>query len=237
MATDRVQPPHSERLDRPRLVGSLVCTLLILALCLFVPAGTWAWTRGWLFFAVLVAASVVILLYLQRVNPEVIIARTNRHEGTKGWDRLWLGLFIPAFGSILPVAALDDGRFHWSQAPGWVCGIGYILLLAGLAGLTWAEAVNKFFEPTVRIQTDRGHTVIDTGPYAFVRHPGYVAAVPLVLGLALSLGSYWALVPAALCYLLLIVRTAQEDRTLQRELPGYKDYAQRVRYRLVPGIW
>jgi protein-S-isoprenylcysteine O-methyltransferase Ste14 len=103
--------------------------------------------------------------------------------------------------------------------------------------MTWAESVNKFFEPTVRIQTDRGHTVIDSGPYALVRHPGYLAAGLLVLGLPLSLGSYWALVPAALSNVLLVVRTALEDRTLREELPGYKEYTQRVRYRLVPGVW
>jgi protein-S-isoprenylcysteine O-methyltransferase Ste14 len=97
--------------------------------------------------------------------------------------------------------------------------------------------VNRHFEPTVRIQTDRGHTVIDTGPYALVRHPGYVAASLLVLGMPLSLGSYWASIPAILSYLLLVVRTALEDRTLQDELPGYKEYARRVRYRLLPGVW
>ena len=103
--------------------------------------------------------------------------------------------------------------------------------------MTWAESVNKFFEPTVRIQTDRGHTVIDTGPYALVRHPGYVAAGLLILGLPLSLGSYWAagtrrdLLPAP------GRGTALEDRTLRGELPGYKEYARRVRYRLIPGQW
>jgi protein-S-isoprenylcysteine O-methyltransferase Ste14 len=237
MATSEAQPRQPERTDRRRLITGIVWTLLILVLCLFLPAGTWAWTRGWLFFVAVVATSVVITLYLRRVNPEVIAARVNRHEGTKRWDRWLLGLFLPAMVSILPVAALDDGRFRWSHVPWWACGIGYVLLLAGLAGLTWAESVNKFFEPTVRIQTDRGHTVIDTGPYALVRHPGYVAAGLLVLGLPLSLGSFWALVPAVISYLLLVVRTALEDRTLQEELPGYMEYVRRVRYRLVPGVW
>jgi protein-S-isoprenylcysteine O-methyltransferase Ste14 len=237
MVTSEDQPRPPEPTDRRRLITGTVWTLLILVLCLFLPAGTWAWTRGWLFFGVVVAASVVITLYLRRVNPEVIAARVNRHEGTKGWDRLLLGLFLPTMVSILPVAALDDGRYHWFHVPWWVCGVGYVLLIAGLAGLTWAESVNKFFEPTVRIQTDRGHTVIDTGPYALVRHPGYVAAGLLVLGLPLSLGSFWALVPAVISYLLLVVRTALEDRTLQEELPGYMEYVRRVRYRLVPGVW
>jgi protein-S-isoprenylcysteine O-methyltransferase Ste14 len=111
------------------------------------------------------------------------------------------------------------------------------LLIAGMAGMTWAESVSKFFEPTVRIQTDRGHRVIDTGPYAIVRHPGYVAACVLFMGMPLSLGSFWALVPAAVSCLLLVVRTVLEDKTLRNELVGYEEYTQRVRYRLVPGVW
>lgn len=232
---DRPQEP--ERADRRRLVVWTVGSLLILALCLFLPAGTWAWTRGWLFFGVMVVAGVVMTLYLRRVNPEVIAARVNRHEGTKGWDRVLMALFLPTMASILPVAALDDGRYHWSHVPWWACVAGYILVLAGLAGLTWAESVNKFFEPTVRIQVERGHHVIDGGPYALVRHPGYAAAFLLVLGLPLSLGSYWALIPAVVSYVGLIVRTALEDRTLHAELPGYQEYARRVRYRLIPGLW
>ena len=134
------------------------------------------------------------------------------------------------------MAALDDGRFHWFAVPWSVCGIGYVLLVAGMAGITWAESVNKFFEPTVRIQTDRGHTIIDTGPYAIVRHPGYVSAFFVFIGMALSLGSLWALIPAVMACLLLVVRTILEDRTLRTELPGYEEYAQRVRYRLIPGV-
>ena len=226
-----------EPTDRRRLFLGVGWTLLIFLLCLFLPAGNWAWARGWLFFVVVVGTSILITLYLRRVNPDVIAARVNRHEGTKGWDRWLLGILIPAIVSILPVAALDDGRFHWSHVPWWVCGIGYVLLVAGLAGMTWAESVNKFFEPTVRIQTDRGHRVIDTGPYAIVRHPGYVAACLLFMGMPLSLGSFWALIPAVLSCLLLVLRTIWEDRTLRDELVGYEEYTQRVRYRLVPGVW
>jgi protein-S-isoprenylcysteine O-methyltransferase Ste14 len=115
--------------------------------------------------------------------------------------------------------------------------VGYALLAIGMFISAWAGSVNKFAEPTVRIQTDRGHKVIDTGPYAIVRHPGYVAAFFLFSGIALALGSLWALIPAAVASLLLVVRTQLEDRTLQNELEGYKEYAKRVGYRLIPGIW
>jgi protein-S-isoprenylcysteine O-methyltransferase Ste14 len=103
--------------------------------------------------------------------------------------------------------------------------------------VTWAEAVNKFFEPTVRIQTDRGQTVIDSAPYATVRHPGYVGGLLFAVGTALGLGSLWALIPAGIACLLLILRTQWEDQTLQAELPGYREYTERVRYKLIPGVW
>ena len=140
--------------------------------------------------------------------------------------------------TAIPVlAALDGGRFHWFHVPWWACLLGYTLFITGMAGLTWAESVNKFFEPTVRIQTDREQGVIDTGPYAIVRHPGYVAACLFFVGIPLTLGSFWALIPATLSCLLLILRTIWEDRTLRHELAGYEAYAQRVRYRWIPGVW
>ncbi len=237
MATNSDQTRQPEPTERRRLILSIGWTLLIFVLCLFVPAGTLAWSKGWLFFSVVVAASVVITVYLRRVNPDVIAARVNRHKGTKGWDLVLLGLFIPAMVSILPVAALDDGRYHWFPVAWWVCGIGYVLVIAGMAGLTWAESVNKFFEPTVRIQTDRGHTVVDTGPYAIVRHPGYVSGFLVFIGMPLALGSLWALIPAILIGPLLVLRTIWEDQILREELAGYQEYTQRIRYRLIPGVW
>jgi protein-S-isoprenylcysteine O-methyltransferase Ste14 len=238
MASNDNSRQKPEPIDRRRLITSSITSLLFLALCLFVPAGTWAWFRGWLFLVVVVAASVVITVYLRRVNPDVVAARINRHEGTKRWD-LFLGIIflLPTMLAIPIVAALDDGRFHWIHVPWWGCLIGYILLMVGMAGVTWAESVNRFFEPSVRIQTDRGHIVIDTGPYAIVRHPGYVSGFLVFIGMPVCLGSLWALIPAFVVCLLLVLRTMWEDRLLQEELPGYKSYAQRVRYRLFPGVW
>ncbi len=139
--------------------------------------------------------------------------------------------------AILPVAALDAGRFHWSAVPAWAVLSGYVGVLAGIAVTAWAQAVNPFFEPGVRIQSERHQRVIDIGPYRFVRHPGYIAALFLFFGMALALGSFWALVPAALAAALLVLRTSWEDRLLRAELPGYDDYSRRVRWRLVPGVW
>jgi protein-S-isoprenylcysteine O-methyltransferase Ste14 len=238
MVTNDAEPRRPEPVDRRRLITSTVLSLLILVLSLFLPAGTWAWFRGWLFLVVVVGASFVITLHLQRVNPDVVAARVNRTKGTKRWDLL-LGVILglPTILAIPILAAFDDGRYHWLPVPWWGCVLGYALLIAGMAGVTWAESENKFFEPSVRIQTDRGHKVIDTGPYAIIRHPGYVSGFLVFIGMALALGSLWALIPAILLCSLLVLRTIWEERTLQEELAGYKEYAQRVRYRLVPGVW
>ena len=229
------KPPQGT--NRRRLVLRLACLPVFIALLMFLPAGTWAWPKGWLFVLVLLAVISAVFLVLHRVNPEVIVARSRFHEGTKGWDKILLSLYFPAMAAVLFVAALDDGRFHWFTVPWWVCGVGYALLIAGIGIVTWAEGVNKFFEVTVRIQTDRGHEVIDTGPYAIARHPGYVGGILHAVGMALSLGSLWALIPASVASVVLILRTHWEDQTLQEELNGYKEYAMRVRYKLIPGVW
>jgi protein-S-isoprenylcysteine O-methyltransferase Ste14 len=189
------------------------------------------------FVLVLLGVMSAVFPVLHRVNPEVIVARSRFHQGTKIWDKILLSFYFPAMSAVILVAALDDGRFHWLPVPWWVCGVGYALLLVGIGLVTWAESVNKFFEVTVRIQTDRGHSVIDTGPYAIARHPGYVGGILHAIGMALSLGSLWALIPAGTASMVLVVRTQWEDQTLQEELDGYKGYTMRVRYKLIPGVW
>jgi protein-S-isoprenylcysteine O-methyltransferase Ste14 len=217
-ANDKDRQP--QRIDKRRLIGFLLALPVYFALFMFVPAGTWAWTKGWLFIGVFLGIVAVVTLYLWRVNPDVVIARIGFQKGTKRWDRILLSFFFLIVYAIIPVAALDDGRFHWLPLPWWVCGVGYALFLVGMGIVTWAEAVNKFFEVTVRIQTERGHKVIDTGPYTIVRHPGYVGGILFCVGIALCLGSLWALIPAALASVLLILRIQWEDQTLQAELPG-----------------
>jgi protein-S-isoprenylcysteine O-methyltransferase Ste14 len=228
----------AEAIDRRRLAANLVVTFTVLGVLLFLPAGRLDWDRGWIFVGYLAIAAVVITTYLSRVNPDVIAGRVNRHEGNKRWDRLLMGLvFLPLLLATLVVAALDDGRMGWSRVAVWPSVVGYGLMTLAFVGLVWAESVNRFFEPGVRIQTDRGHHVVDTGPYRIVRHPGYLSALALLAGLPLALGSWWAVVPSLAAYGCVVVRTALEDRTLQAELPGYAAYAMRVRYRLLPGVW
>jgi protein-S-isoprenylcysteine O-methyltransferase Ste14 len=218
-------------------INRLAVTLVILAVLLFAPAGRITWARGWLFLLIFTALMSAGIVYFRRANPEMFAVRSRVHPGTKRWDKVIVGLLFLAILAIPPVAGFDDGRFHWSRMSWPIVGLGYFLFVTGMVLMAWAETVNPFFEPGVRIQTERGHHVIDTGPYAIIRHPGYFAAILLFTGVAVSLGSWWALIPAGFGSLLLVLRTVWEDRTLHAELPGYAAYAQRVRFRLVPGVW
>jgi protein-S-isoprenylcysteine O-methyltransferase Ste14 len=218
-------------------IGRVAVTLIILAVLLFVPAGRITWTRGWLFLLVFTLLMFGAIVYFRRVNPQMFAIRSRVHPETKRWDKVVIGLLFLAMFAIPLVAGVDDGRFHWSSMSRLLMGLGYLLLITGWIGVAWAETVNPFFEPGVRIQTERGHRVIDTGLYAIVRHPGYVAASVMFAGFAISLGSWWALIPAGVGSLVLVLRTVWEDRTLHVELPGYATYATRVRFRLIPGIW
>jgi protein-S-isoprenylcysteine O-methyltransferase Ste14 len=215
---------------------SLVVTLAIMGVLLFWPAGTLDWSAGWWFVVAFLACTLIAVVVIWRVNPEIFVARSRIQPGTKAWDYFFIALIIGGFMAVLPVAGLDF-RSGWSNAPGWVVGLGVVLFLLGYAGSIWPVAVNRHFEPGVRIQEDRGQTVIDTGPYAIVRHPGYSAATLLIIGMALMLGSFWALVPAVIAIIGTAVRTLLEEQTLRAGLPGYTEYMQRVRYRWVPGVW
>jgi protein-S-isoprenylcysteine O-methyltransferase Ste14 len=135
------------------------------------------------------------------------------------------------------LGGLDAVRFRWSSMPTWLVIPGVLLYLLAFALGGWAMAVNPYFEPTVRIQHDRGHEVCTAGPYRVVRHPGYAATILGAPGFPLVIGSWWAFLTVGAYVLLFVVRTALEDRFLLRELPGYTDYARRTRYRLIPGIW
>jgi protein-S-isoprenylcysteine O-methyltransferase Ste14 len=229
----QVPPPMSRNTAIAYAVGSPLTLLLLI----FLPAGRLDWWRGWALVGLLILAFSASALVLARVNPVIYRARSRFQPGTLGWDRKLLAIMLPAMVLTLPLAALDGGRFHWSRVPDWLVVVGFAAVLACIAITTWAQAVNPFFEPGVRIQTERHQRVIDTGPYRFVRHPGYVGALLLFAGITLALGSYWALAPAAIAGALLTMRTSWEDRLLRAELAGYADYARRVRYRLVPGFW
>ena len=204
---------------------------------IFWPAGSWAWFQGWLYFVLIALNFLANFVYLWRVNRELIMYRMRVGPGTKIWDWIWTACFGPLFLSIYVVAGFDAVRFGWTDmSPTW-WWLGLLLHVPGAVLFVWSMGVNPFFEKTVRIQTERGHRVIDSGPYAFVRHPGYLGFIGWGLSVPFLLGSWWALLPAVLSVVGIIVRTALEDRTLAAELSGYTAYAERVRYRLLPNVW
>jgi protein-S-isoprenylcysteine O-methyltransferase Ste14 len=215
---------------------SLAVTVAFLALALFAPAGDLTWRGGWLFILVFVAMLAASIPYLRYKNPEIFVARSQIHAGTKSWDKVVLSLLLVALALIFPAAGFDF-RVHGSSVPLWATVVGYLLFSIGYAGSIWVYSVNRFAEPSVRIQSDRGQHVVDVGPYAIVRHPLYLASLFLVIGMPLALGSYWALIPVAAGISVLVLRTKWEDQTLRNELQGYAEYASRVRYRLIPGVW
>jgi protein-S-isoprenylcysteine O-methyltransferase Ste14 len=162
----------------------------------------------------------------------------KKKKDTKKWDKVIVPLYgIFAFYVTALIAGLDIGKYQWSVlGSGWIIP-GVVLHIIGSVLIHWAMITNKHFETTVRIQQDRGHTTITSGPYKYVRHPGYVGAIPWAITMPLIIGSGYAMIPGVIASILLVVRTALEDKTLQKELAGYSEYAKKVRYRLVPGVW
>ena len=212
-------------------------SLLVVAAILFISSGDLGWVWAWVYIAVGVAVLTINALVILPTNPELAVERSRVAENTKGWDRVAVVLIFVSGAGIFLVAGLDE-RFSWSpQLATAVHIVALVAVIIAQAVFTWAMASNRFFAKTVRIQEERGHTVASSGPYRFVRHPGYAANIVTMLAVSLLLGSLWALIPATLCVLAFIIRTALEDKTLQAELNGYKDYAQQTRYRLLPGVW
>lgn len=220
-----------------RIILAIFSLILYMA-SLFLIAGRLDWLQGWVFMAIFLTGQSIHFLYLWRKNPEVLKARARIGRNTKKWDKTWLTFFAILYLAVLYVGALDSGRYEWSRMPDWLLLVGAALYVFFMALVTWAMSVNPHFEKTVRIQHDRNHRVIDTGPYHIVRHPGYIGSIfGFTLSAPLMLGSWWAMIPAGLTTLWLVFRTALEDRTLRRELAGYEEYARRVRYRLIPFVW
>ena len=212
-----------------------VCFILtITAVCLFGSAGRLDWSNAW----VLLGLSLITgLAFTVGRNPELAAERRNVKAG-KSWDKVLVSITVLLGPMAVWITAGLDDRFHRSNGMSSLAlpaGVAAAVLAAALSA--WAMRSNRFFSSVVRIQKDRGHTVVDGGPYRFIRHPGYAGMSVFTLVTPLILGSYWALAPAAATASVIVVRTVMEDLTLHNELDGYADYARRVRYRLMPGIW
>jgi len=213
---------------------------LSIPLVLLVCGGDFGWWQAWVYALLIVAAGIGGRIWAERRHPGLLAERQNikKMQDAKAWDRVLAPLMALSVSFPLVIVAGLDHRFGWSpEFSPWLILLGFLLVATGYAFATWALAENRFFSSLVRIQTDRGHVVCDSGPYRVVRHPGYAGNVLALPGIALVLGSLWTLVPAAAALIIAVIRTVLEDRTLQEELPGYQAYAQRVRYRLIPGIF
>jgi len=188
--------------------------MIFVGIALFLPAGDLWWARGWLFVMVFLVLTAPSVLYLWRTNPDIFAARSKIHRGTKSWDKVLVAVLVVSFMTEFPAAALDAGRFHWSTVPLWLIVLGYVLLAGGFLVSVWAYRVNKFAEPGVRVQAERSQKVIDSGPYAILRHPVYFGGLLVFASIPPALGSLWALIPAAVGTVTMVVRIVMERRRL-----------------------
>jgi len=224
----------------PRHWIRLAVAYLLVPVILLICGGDLGWRQAWLYSLLIVAAGVGGRMWAEQRHPGITAERQNKESfhNAKAWDKVLAPLMAVSLVFPMVVVAGLDHRYHWSsEFQLWLIVIGFILISLGYAFAAWALAENRFFSSMVRIQTDRGHVVCDTGPYRFVRHPGYAGNMLALFGIVLALGSVWTLIPAVVALIITVIRTALEDQTLQEELPGYRDYARRVRYRLIPWIY
>jgi protein-S-isoprenylcysteine O-methyltransferase Ste14 len=218
-------------------VAAVFVVILVMDLLLFLPAGRLDWPAAWILSLLYGVFLLAYAAWGTLKAPDLLKERSQVAENVKTWDKAIMAIYTVLLLATLILAGLDVGRAQWSQMPAalQVLGLVGIVLAAGL--IFWTILTNAYLGRMVRIQEDRGHQVVTGGPYRYVRHPMYVGIILLFPCMALFLGSWWALVPAMLIAMLMVIRAALEDRTLQAELPGYAEYARQVRYRLLPGVW
>jgi protein-S-isoprenylcysteine O-methyltransferase Ste14 len=241
MSTPSVTSPSE---DPPNVTAGILARgaqilvmFIIMGLELFLGSGHLNWRAAWVYLGISLISLAINAVFMLRLNPETVAER-GRPKEMKGWDKLIGGMWLLGQYILIPLAAAFDLRFNWTRefATGWqVVGACVYALAVGLSG--WAMISNAYFSTAVRIQVDRGQQVCRSGPYHFVRHPGYVGFFFQALSVPILLGSLWALLFAIPVGMLMVIRTVLEDRMLQEELAGYKEYTQEVKYRLFPGVW
>ena len=219
-----------------KVIKGVVTVLFMLAL-IFVPAGTLRWPEAWLLLIFYLATVTGVMIWMKINAPGLLKERMSRNKEIKSWDKIIMIAYSFLLIILLAVPGLDAVRFGWSEVSLIVKALGFIGYIPATSFAFWAMRENAYASDVVRIQEDRGHTVCTTGPYRYVRHPMYTGVILFVLCFPLSLGSLYSFIPASLIIVLFIIRTSLEDKTLLEELPGYKEYAQKVRYRLLPGVW
>jgi protein-S-isoprenylcysteine O-methyltransferase Ste14 len=214
------------------IIGSFLFFTII-----FISAGRIDYWQGLIY--VIIGLIMSVLNYtVFRIDSELLKERSKPGEGTKNWDKAILGLSFLMTISMYIVAGLDSGRYHWSPEFHWsICLAGVILTISGQLLFLIAQKQNRFFSSTVRIQTDREHTVCENGLYKVVRHPAYLGSIIQLLGFPLLFGSLWSIIPICLSIILFITRTNLEDKTLKNELKGYLEYSDKTRFKIIPYVW
>jgi len=224
-------------MNRLRKIVQGLFTFGIFIALLFWPAGTFNWPEAWIFLIFYSLSVTWAVLWLRKNNPGLLKERMDRKKDSKKWDRIIILIYVLILSSFFIIAGLDAVRFRWSHVPFGLKIIGFLCIVPGFLLGFWAMRENSFTSDRVRIQEDRGHTVCSSGPYRFVRHPMYSGVILAMLCFPFALGSFFSLIPAVFIIVLFVVRTALEDKTLQKELEGYSEYSQSVRFKLIPGLW
>lgn len=224
----------------PRMIVSVVFFLLYTPLVLFISSGQLDWWMAWMYSIIAIVLSLGSRALMARRHPDLVSERASYRnaEGAKAWDRKLVPLVAQVGPFFMLLVAGLDKRFTGSPPISiWISLAALAIAILGFVFSTWALIENQFFSSIVRIQTDRGHTVCSSGPYRFIRHPGYAGGLIWYLMTPLILGSIWAFIPTAFVVALTVLRTSLEDKTLMAELPGYQAYANQTRHRLIPGFW
>jgi len=229
-----IEPVDSIRKNIARRFIQVVVTVIITTIILFVSAGKIDWIWAWVYLGVYI---LIIMVNAVIFKPEMIAERGRKKKNVEQWDKLITGFGLIPWIALYVVSGLDI-RFGWTDETSlWNHLTGLIVFIPGVALVSWAMVSNTWFSTSVRIQYDRGHKVADSGPYRLVRHPGYLGMIIYTPGIPLIFGSLWAFLPALILIILVIIRTSLEDSTLKSKLEGYKEYTERVRFRLLPHIW
>lgn len=224
---------------KPSQWFSIIIIHLSIPIILLVCGWDLSWWQAWVFFVLIVTAGIGGRIWAEYRHPGILAERFNfKAQDVKSWDKVMGPLMALSLSFPLVIVAGLDHHFAWSaHLPIWMNLLGLALITFGYAFATWALIENRFFFSLVRIQKDREHEVCNSGPYRIVRHPGYAGNILALPGIVLALGSVWTLIPVVIAIIISVIRTELEDRTLQEELEGYKEYVQGVQYRLIPGIY
>ena len=222
-----------------KMLAHSLAFAVLLGLLLFLPAGTPAWPQAWVFIVLFVGCSEAIGVWLKGTDPDLLVERMKSpiSADQKRSDRVVVGAVLVAFCGWFVFMAIDARRFGWSRTPLWAQALGAALIVGAFYGRVTVLRANSFAAATVRLQPERGQSVISTGPYAVVRHPMYAYAVLLMIGAPLLLGSLWGLLGMVAFLPLLAARVRGEEVMLLNGLPGYREYAAKVPFRLLPGVW